>query len=235
MSSKKELTLKQKKLISVISIVLVVIFSAAVMWFVGKPAVSFVSEPEKFRMWVSSHGLWGRIAFVGMTVFQVVIALVPGEPFEIGAGYAFGAFEGTLLSMIGTFIGSVLVFYAVRRFGTRLVEVFFNTDKIKSLKFLQNEKRLDAVTFIVFFLPGTPKDLLTYFAGLTDINPAKFFIIATFARLPSIITSTVGGSALGMKKYTFAIVVFAVTLVISILGIMIYNQICRLKQKNNMQ
>lgn len=225
-NEERHLTAKQKKIISVIVLVLFLGFSALVALLIGKPMISLVSEPEKFRGWVESRGNWGRLIFIGMMVFQVIIALVPGEPLEIGAGYAFGAVEGTLLCVAGVTIGSLLVFGLVRRFGIRLVEVFFDTGKIKQLKFLQNEKRLDLITFIVFFLPGTPKDLLTYFVGLTDIKLSKFILIVSIARLPSIITSTVGGSALGIGRYELAAIVFGGTVIISLLGLFIYNKIC---------
>ncbi|MGN0492624.1 MAG: TVP38/TMEM64 family protein [Acutalibacteraceae bacterium] len=230
-NEERHLTTKQKKIISVCAFLLFLGFSAAVAWFIGKPMISLVSEPEKFRDWVESRGNWGRLIFIGMMVFQVLIALVPGEPLEIGAGYAFGAVEGTLLCIAGVTIGSLLVFGLVRRFGIRLVEVFFDTGKIKQLKFLQNEKRLDLITFLVFFLPGTPKDLLTYFVGLTDIKLSKFIVIVSVARLPSIITSTVGGSALGIGRYELAAIVFGGTVVISLLGLFIYNRICKHRAK----
>lgn len=232
-SEERHLTVKQKKIISVIVLVLFLGFSALVAWFIGKPMISLVSEPEKFRAWVESRGNWGRLIFIGMMVFQVLIALVPGEPLEIGAGYAFGAVEGTILCVIGVTVGSLLVFGLVRRFGMRLVEVFFDTGKIKKLKFLQNEKRLDLITFLVFFLPGTPKDLLTYFVGVTDIKLSKFILIVSVARLPSIITSTVGGSALGIGKYELAVIVFGVTIAASLLGLFIYNRICKHRAKKN--
>ena len=221
----------QKRIISICIIGALVLFCAAVTYFVGAPMVRFVSEPQKFREWVQSHGVWSRVAFIGMTVFQVVIALVPGEPFEIGAGYAFGAFEGTLLCVAGITLGSAAVFLIVKKFGQRAVEVFFSYDKIKSLKFLQNEKKLDVIMFTVFFLPGTPKDLLTYFAGLTEMKFSKLIIITTVARLPSVITSTVGGSALGVKRYELAAIVFVATLAVSLAGLMIYNAICRKRNK----
>ena len=232
-SEERHLTVKQKKIISVLVLVLFLGFSALVAWFIGKPMISLVSEPEKFRDWVESRGNWGRLIFIGMMVFQVLIALVPGEPLEIGAGYAFGAVEGTILCVIGVTLGSLLVFGLVRRFGIRLVEVFFDTGKIKKLKFLQNEKRLDLITFLVFFLPGTPKDLLTYFVGVTDIKLSKFILIVSVARLPSIITSTVGGSALGIGKYELAVIVFGVTIAASLLGLFIYNRICKHRAKKN--
>ena len=170
------------------------------------------------------------IAFVGMTVFQVIIAFVPGEPLEIGAGYAFGAFWGTLLCIIGITLGSLIVFWLVRTLGVRLLEVFFTYEKIKSLKFLQNEKRLALITFFLFFLPGTPKDLLTYFVGLTKIDFKGFLFIVAVARIPSVITSTIGGSLLGSEKYILAIIAFSVTLLISVIGWVIYNKISK---KNN--
>ena len=232
-NDEKRLSPKQKKILSVCAIILLLAFAAAVTWFIGRPMVRLVSEPEQFREWVKSNGLWSWLIFIGMMIFQVLIALVPGEPLEIGAGYAFGAVEGTVLCVVGVTLGSLIVFGLVRKFGIRLIEVFFDFEKIKRLKFLQNEKRLSLITFIVFFLPGTPKDLLTYFVGLTNISVSKFILIVSVARLPSIITSTVGGSALGVKEYEFAVIVFAATIVLSLLGLLIYNKICGRKAKKN--
>lgn len=221
---------EHKKGVAIIALVLTLIFCGVVTWFIGRPMIDFVSEPERFRAWVDSKGIFGRIAFVGMVFFQVVIALVPGEPLEIGAGYAFGAIEGTLLCLVGTFLGNIVVFSLVRKFGIKFVEVFFPYEKIKNLKFLQNPKRRDLLIFTVFFLPGTPKDLLTYFAGLTDIEITAFLGITTIARIPSILTSTLGGNALGSQKYVTAIIVFAVTLIISGAGLLIYNKISNRKK-----
>ena len=119
------MTERSKKIISAGVIAAFILFCAAVGWFIGRPLIQFVGEPEKFRAWVNESGIWGMIAFVGMTVFQVIIAFVPGEPLEIGAGYAFGAFWGTLLCIIGITLGSLIVFWLVRTLGVRLLEVFF--------------------------------------------------------------------------------------------------------------
>ena len=226
----ENMTERSKKIISAGVIAAFILFCAAVGWFIGRPLIQFVGEPEKFRAWVNESGIWGMIAFVGMTVFQVIIAFVPGEPLEIGAGYAFGAFWGTLLCIIGITLGSLIVFWLVRTLGVRLLEVFFTYEKIKSLKFLQNEKRLALITFFLFFLPGTPKDLLTYFVGLTKIDFKGFLFIVAVARIPSVITSTIGGSLLGSEKYILAVIAFGITLLISVIGWVIYNKISK---KNN--
>lgn len=219
------ITEKQKKTISFCVILAFILFCAAVGWFIGRPMVRFVSDPEKFRAWVDSSGILGRVAFILMVTFQVIIAFVPGEPLEIGAGYAFGAIEGTILCVMGITLGSVIVFALVRKFGIKLVEVFFTFEKIKSSKFLQNEKKLELIIFFMFFLPGTPKDFLTYILGLTTIKKRNLIILASVARIPSVITSTIGGSFLGTQKYLFAVIVFTVTLIISVAGWFIYNRI----------
>lgn len=210
-----------------------VLFSAAVAWLIGKPLLQFVSEPEKFRQWVDSHGLLGPLAFLGMMVLQVFVAVIPGEPLEIGAGYAFGAVEGTLLCILGAAIGSTLVFLFVRRFGVRAVEVFISREKIQSLRFLQNTRRVHLFLLVAFLLPGTPKDVLCYVAGLTTLKLGPFILISSICRLPSIVTSTIGGSALGSGQWGMAAIVFAATLVISAIGLWIYKRILRLREEHH--
>ena len=216
---------RHRKLFSVLAIVVFVAFCLAVGYFVGRPMIRFVSEPEQFRLWVNGLGFWGKLLFIGMVALQVIVALIPGEPLEIGAGYAFGFWEGTLLCMIGVILGSALVFCMTRKWGAKLVSVFFSMEKIQSLSFLQNSKRLHLLTFILFFIPGTPKDLLTYVAGLTPISLKGYLLLSNVARLPSVVTSTIGGNALGERKYLFAVITFGVVALASIAGLVLYRRI----------
>ncbi len=225
-----------KKVLSILALVAALIFIGAVTVIVGKPMLQFVADPQRFRGWVDAHGIWSRVVFVGMVVFQVLVALIPGEPLEIGGGYAFGAIEGTLLCVLGITIGGILIFLLVRKFGMKLVEVFFPAEKIRSLKFLQNEKRLNLLAFIIFAIPGTPKDLLSYFVGLTPMKLSTWLFITSVARLPSIISSTWGGSALNEEKYIQAVIVFGATLLISGIGYVAYQKYSKWrnqKQKDN--
>ncbi len=222
---------KHKKLIMAAAVAAYVLLVLVIAWRIGGPLIKFVEEPERFRAWLDAKGVWGRISFVGMVVLQVVAAIIPGEPFEIGAGYAFGAVEGTLLCIAGAAIGSVLVFAFVRRFGMRLVEVFFTGDKIRALLFLRDSPKRRALMWLLFTVPGTPKDLLCYFAGLTDIKWSEWLLMSIVARIPSIITSTMGGDALGLEKYWPAVIIFAATLAVSLGGLLIYRAICRRNEK----
>ncbi len=190
---------------------------------IGKPLINFVADGPGFRRWVKSRGAAGKLVFVLIVTVQVIIAFIPGEPVELAAGYAFGLAEGSVLSLMGITLGSAIIFAAVRFFGAGITGLFFRHEDIQKLSFLKNEKKLEAMLFIIFFIPGTPKDLLTYFAGLTPVKFSRWMLISTAARIPSVVTSAAAGSAAGDKNFVFAAAVFGVTAVISRIGLYFYN------------
>ena len=222
-----ELSEKHQKILAVLAILIYIAVMVAVGFVIGIPILRFVSQPEQFRLWVDSHGIFGPILYVFFVLIQVVVALIPGEVFEIVGGYAFGTWEGTFLCLLGSTLGSMVVFFLVRRFGVKLVQVFFPLEKLNALHFLKKSPKRIFLFLIIFMIPGTPKDLLCYYAGLTDIKFTTFLLIAFFGRIPSVITSTIGGDALGLQNYIFAIVTFLIAVAISGIGLLIYNFICR--------
>ncbi len=227
---KTDISIKKKRWIAILILTAFLAGSILAFWEVGKPLIQFVSDSERLRLWVDDNWFWSRLAYIGIIILQIVVAIIPGEPFEIAAGYAFGAIEGTIICMLGSAIGGTLVFLLVRKFGIKLVEVFVSVDKINSLKFLQDDKKRDILIFLLFFIPGTPKDALSYFAGLTKMDLKTWILITTIAKFPSIVTSTIGGNAIGMEKYLFAIIVFVITFLISGAGLLFYNHYTKKKQ-----
>ena len=222
---------KQQKILAALAIAVYIMVMLAVGVVIGIPILRFVSEPEQFRLWVDSHGIWGPILYVAFVFLQVVVALIPGEVFEIVGGYAFGTWMGTFLCLLGSTLGSVSVFALVRRYGVKLVQVFFSLDKLKALHFLKKSPKRIFLFWIIFMIPGTPKDLLCYYAGLTDMKWKTFILIASLGRIPAMITSTVGGDALGLQNYVFAIVILVIAVAISGIGLFIYNRICDKEEK----
>lgn len=213
-------------------IVFAVLFSAGALLLIGKPLADFMGSPENspFKEWAADKGVWGILAFIGMMIVQVVIAVIPGEPFEIAAGMAFGIGWGTLWCMTAILLGSALIFGLVRLFGKRLVNVFFPDKELEDLRFLNTAEKRNVLFFVLMLIPGTPKDLLSYMAGLTKIKFWQWMLIVSIARIPSVITSVVGGSALADRKYMMAVIVFGLTLLISGLGLLWYKKILKKKQ-----
>ena len=224
------MTERDKKVVYCIAVVLFVLIMAAVTYYVGIPMVRFAEEPELFRDWVDSFGVWGRLVFLGLVVFQVIVAFVPGEPVELAAGYIFGFLEGSLLTMVGFLLGSWIIFSLVRRFGVRLVEVFFPKEKIQEISFLKNPKKTKILAFILMTIPGTPKDFLSYFAGLTQLRLREWLAIVAVSRIPSLISSTLSGAAAGEENYVLSAVMLCITLAVSGFGLLCYRKVCKEEQ-----
>lgn len=128
-----------------------------------------------------------------------------------------------LVIFAGAFISSCAIFFAVRKFGRGFLYSFVSKEKIEKLensKLFSNPKRIYTILFILFFIPGTPKDLFVYLAGLLPIKPTKFLLISTFARFPSIISSTIAGSSLVEGNWTMIIITYAITFALA--GIIAY-------------
>ena len=212
----------KRKLFTVISIIVVLALMCLLTLFVWEWLSDF--SQEGFRDYIKSFGIWGWVVLLALQILQVFVALIPGELLESAAGFAFGPFFGTLICYAGVAIGSAIIFFLTRRFGIKLVEIFVSHDKINELSFLKNPKRRNFLIFLVFFIPGTPKDLLTYFAGLTEIKFASFLAISLVARIPSVLSSTFGGHLLGKEQYIGAVILYAVTGLLSITGFFVYNK-----------
>lgn len=222
---------KRRKIIALIITLITVVAGVAVSIALSKRILVLFRDPEVFRTFVREKGWGARFLFIGLMTLQVVMALIPGEPMEIAAGLAFGAVEGTVLCMVGIALGSTLIFLLVKKWGMRYLELFFSPDKIRSLRFLQNTRRAEILLFIFMLIPGTPKDLLSFIAPLTDMKLGYWIVLTTIARIPSIVTSTVGGNALGEQRYVFASIVFGVSLVVSIGGMLVYEKLRKEREK----
>lgn len=213
---------KNKRSIKIICAVVALLFIIILSYYICKPMLSFATNPERFRLWVDEKGIIGILAFIGMVVVQVLLAVIPGGPFEICAGYAFGVIKGAILCDIATTIGSVLVFLFVKKFGMDFVELFFSKEKIESVKFLKSNKKSESIVFLLFLIPGTPKDLLSYLVGLTDMKLTHWLFITFIGRFPAIFLSALGGGAMGTKQYEVAVVSVAVIILLYIVGLFVY-------------
>ncbi len=229
--TKLEQTQKRRRVIALCSLIIVAALFGWLTYFFTKHFLVFDKSPEEFKAFVESYGWTGRFVALGIQVLQVVVSLIPGELVEVGIGYTFGAVEGTLLCMAGIAVASSLVFVLVKRLGIRLVELFISRDKIDALRFINSEKKLKRLIFILFFIPGTPKDLLTYFVGLTRIKLHEFLILSLIARIPSLVSSTVGGNLIQQESYLGAVWVFLITGAVSLLGIFLYNRIVSFRNR----
>ena len=188
-------------------------------------------DTDALQAFVDKNYLLSAIALVLICAVQVIVALIPGELVEIAAGYAFGSVMGAFICLVCITLGSVTVILLTRKFGRRLVESLYPREKIDALPIINNPKRRNILTVLLFLIPGTPKDLITYAVGITDMSVPAYLLLATAARFPSIIMSTVGGHALGSDKFVYALVAFAISGALSLGGSFVYTRIIK-KHRN---
>lgn len=228
---KKELPSKcSEKIRLILSVLVLLAFVPLTIWAI--PKAMALTDPvtrQSVQQQFASQGIGGWLIFLAIQTLQVVVAMIPGEPIEIFAGLLYGPVWGTLSCMLGIFIGSIIVYFLVKKLGMPIVSMFVDPEKFQDLWFVRDEKRFEKIAFILFFIPGTPKDLLTWAAGLLKINPLRFFILSTLARIPSILTSTLAGASLISGDFVTMAIIFAVTGLISLLGIFIHKKITRSK------
>ena len=186
-----------------------------------------------FKAWIDSLGFGGWLVTLGIQLLQIFVAFIPGEPVEILLGYLWNPIGGMLTCLLGIFIGTLIIFLFVRKFGKKFVKKIVGTDDLSKYKFLSDKSKVEITIFILFFIPGTPKDVLTYVAPLAPISPIKYLVISTIARIPSIITSTLLGDRLAEGDWLLAVVIFAITALISLAGILIGNKYIEKKEKDH--
>lgn len=180
-----------------------------------------------FKEKVSSSGILGLLMLFALQVAQIFLIIIPGEPIEILAGMCYGPIWGTVFIMVSAGIISTIIFSLVRKYGKRFVYNFCDKEKVAKIensKLFKNPNKIEMIMFILFLLPGTPKDLLAYTAGLLPINPVKFVLISVFARFPSVISSTLAGANLAVGDWKKSIVMYLSIVFVAIIVILIANK-----------
>lgn len=185
---------------------------------------------EQLIVLIQNTGIFGSLVLVLLQTLQVVVAFIPGEFVEIICGAMFGPFIGLLICLIGLNIGTLVIFGLVKLFGKPFVHENTKNSKFK-LNFLNDPNRALVILFFIFLIPGIPKDILIYPIPLTKIKMHKFMIVSTIARMPSILTSTVIGSSVLQGEYLLSVIVFAISLLFALLGLIFNKQIYNLVNK----
>ena len=208
---------------SLLIIVLILLIGLTVYLF---PVIKNLSTPNgqlEFKNQVTNMGFMGYLALFGLQFAQIFLAILPGEPIEVLAGMCYGGIGGLIFIEISVFIITAIIFLSVKKLGRKFVYSFCSKERIEKIensKLFQNPKKIEWIILILFLIPGTPKDLLIYIAGLLPLKPLRFILISTCARLPSVISSTFAGSSLIAGNWKLSIFIYLITF--AIVGIIIF-------------
>ena len=216
---------KAIKLIALIITIAILIIATIYMI----PVIKQINTPEgqaEFKEKITNSGITGMLILFGLELAQVVLAILPGEPVELLAGICFGPIWGTIFLMISVFIVTAMIYFFVKKYGRDFIYEFFPKEKVTKLensKLFKDTQKIETVMALLFLIPGTPKDLLVYIGGLLPIKPLRFILISTFARLPSVISSTIAGSSLIDGNIKVSILTYGITFCITAIVIILIN------------
>jgi uncharacterized membrane protein YdjX (TVP38/TMEM64 family) len=207
----------------VVHVLVLAVFLGGVIYVSIKfgPAITrLMSRPERFRTYIDGLGAAGPLYYILIQTAHVIIVVIPGEIVQIAAGYAFGTFLGTLYSLVGIIVGTVIVFFATRLAGYTVVRAFISPRTLKRFDFLINSPKSEIAMFVLFLIPGVPKDALIYISGLTPVKHWKFLLICVAARFPGLWGSAYIGAHLQKKDYLPVWILSGVALVLFAAGIL---------------
>lgn len=234
MRKKISVFIKDNKL-SLPIILLVCFITAVILFYINysEELYAIVRNKESLKDWLSGFGASSKVILILIRALQTIVKFIPAEPLEIASGYIFGTFQGCLLCLIGTEIGSAVIILLTKFTGEKFLHVILSAKQIETAQKYIERIDLKLSLFILYLIPGTPKDLLTYFQFFMPISIPKFLIITAVARIPSIITSTWCGAEIGNSNFIYSIIIFAVTGILGIGSTAIYAKYLKNKEKKS--
>lgn len=155
---------------------------------------------KRLRDFILSFGAYSAIVFIVIQALQVVFAPIPGEVTGFVGGYIYGKVMGTLLSTAGLTLGSMLAFEITRLFGVKLVRRVVKQETMERFDYFVTHRGVH-IAFILFLVPGFPKDSLCYLLGLTHLRRLDFLLMNIFGRLPGTIVLNVEGEVVRTGRY----------------------------------
>lgn len=179
-----------------------------------------LAERERLQQWIEAAGLWAPALFVAIQTVQVVIFVIPGEVAQAAAGYLFGVWFGILYSLIGIAIGSGFNYVVGSRLGEPFLRRVLGPERQEKFLSVASSYRGRLAFFLLFLIPGIPKDVLCYVAGTARMGFLTFLLISMAGRLPGIVGSAVIGDAAAEERWQLAAGILALATVLFLIGML---------------
>lgn len=214
-------TVSQTDVIKLAGLVVFFVAMAGIIWALW-PFFGQAFEPGGLDIMVAKiheAGPWGVGLLLLFQLLQIVVAFIPGEVVQIAAGILYGPVWGTIILLVGCMFASWMIYQVVHRLGKPFVQDMVPIKHLEKFQSFEEKGHLDVMVFILFLIPGMPKDTFTYLVPLTKMSVRRFLIITTIARIPGILVTTLGSTGIVEGNYSFALMMFGISAILSILAI----------------
>ena len=213
---------KRKRFIAVIKLVILAFIIVGIplyLYFFQHDLIESFSNIRELEQTLREYRKESILIYLAAQALQVVICVIPGQALQFAGGYLYGILLGLLLSLIGIAVGSCIAYFFARMLGRDALHLFFGERKVTEMIDLMNSPKGLIVTFIIFLIPGIPKDLCSYAAGLSKIKITPYLIVSMIARIPGMLGCLIIGSRVGAGGYVSAAVIAGVAVILLLVGI----------------
>lgn len=210
---------KYKKILALSKLILLVIIVAGIPAFLYlKYGAELFSKDSAERVvdYLKANSSIAALLIICIQIVQVVICFLPGQPVQFAASYMFGVARGFAFSITGAVIGTVISFYLAKLLGNDAMNLFFGKEKVRDYKKKLDSGRGLLLAFLIYLIPGIPKDLVSYVAGISDMRFRPFLLVATVGRIPGMLGSLMLGHFFGRQDYR-AMIIIAVIVAVMLL------------------
>ncbi len=225
-----------KRVLRVIAVAAVILLAAAGALFLIQnfdALVKIFTSPDpaaEMDRFLDGNRLMGVLVLYGVQIVQILLAFIPGGPMQMVAGALYGGLGGGLILLAGAATASFLIWQLVSRLGQAAIEAFHNREdagRLRKIRAFCDPKKAEILVWILFLIPGMPKDLLTYFAPLTPLRFKRFILISTIARCPGIFMTTFASSSLLSGDWWFAAGLYLLMIAAAVFGGWFYRRLHR--------
>lgn len=184
----------------------------------------FQFDAEDLRSWILSFGLWSPVIYIVVYTIRPLI-FFPASVLSIAGGLAFGAWLGTLYTIIGATLGAMLSFYVAKTVGKRLVRKEW-TGKAKTVQ-SQMEQNGFFYVLLFRFIPVINFDLISYAAAFAKVRFASFALATLIGIIPGTFAYNFLGSSFVSGNPKIIVLAAAVFIVLTVVPIMIRNYLSK--------
>lgn len=198
------------------------------LWFFQQDLIHQFSDIDDVKAFFVQYKTESILIYIGLQMIQIIISLIPGQALQFVAGFLYGFWGGFLISLIGAIAGTVVTYYLAKFLGKDAIHILFGKRHIEENLEKINSKRGYMLVFLIYLIPGVPKDLCSYAAGLSNMKLQVFLILSTVGRSPGMIGSLLIGKAIGEENYTAVIIIGVVAVILSIFGIIYHSKLSKI-------
>lgn len=220
-----------KKISAIAKLVLLIVILVGIplyIFFFHHDLIERFSDIREIERGLAEYKTESIFIYIGAQLLQIIICIIPGQELQFAAGYMYGFWLGYAFSLIGAALGTIVTYYLARLLGHDAMHMIFGEEKMNSIVEQIRGKKGIIIIFLIYLIPGVPKDLCNYAAGLSEIRLDRFLIVSLIGRSPGMMGSLLIGNQLVNGQYTSAIVIGIVAVVLCVLGLIFRKKVMEL-------